>query len=105
MQHKTIFSLSKITKYARYLQISAKLCFDINSAKLMTQRCRKAYFYGKSGSQGEGGVWGVVLLFSFLFWEPCSGWSQLSMNPRPNITSYPVCMEDGGGNGGKSGFG
>ena len=27
--------------------------------------------------------------------------SQLSMNPRPNITSYHVCMEDGGGNGGK----
>ena len=30
---------------------------------------------------------------------------QLSMNPGPNITSYHVCMEDGGGNGGKSGFG
>ena len=28
-----------------------------------------------------------------------------SMNPRPNITSYPVCIEDGGRNGGKSGFG
>ena len=28
-----------------------------------------------------------------------------SMNPRPNITSYPVCIEDSGGNGGKSGFG
>ena len=28
-----------------------------------------------------------------------------SMNPRPNMISYPVCIEDGGGNGGKSGFG
>ena len=27
--------------------------------------------------------------------------AQLSMNPQPNITSYHVCMEDGGGNGGK----
>ena len=27
------------------------------------------------------------------------------MNPRPNITSYPVCIEEGGGNVGKSGFG
>ena len=30
--------------------------------------------------------------------------SQRSMNPRPNINSYYVCIEDGGGNGGKSGF-
>ena len=28
-----------------------------------------------------------------------------SMNPRPNIPSYPVCIEDRGGNGGKLGFG
>ena len=27
--------------------------------------------------------------------------SLLSMNPQPNITSYHVCMEDGGENGGK----
>ena len=26
------------------------------------------------------------------------------MNHRPNITSYYVCIEDGGRNGGKSGF-
>ena len=31
--------------------------------------------------------------------------SQLSMNPRPNTTGYHVCMEDGGGNSGKFGFG
>ena len=33
-----------------------------------------------------------------------SAMTQRSMNHRPNITSYQVCMEDGGGNGGKSGF-
>ena len=27
--------------------------------------------------------------------------AQLSMNPRPNITSNQVCKEDGGGKGGK----
>ena len=32
-------------------------------------------------------------------------WAQRSMNLRPNITSYPVYIEDGGGNGGESGFG
>ena len=26
------------------------------------------------------------------------------MNPQPNISTYPVCIEDGGGKGGKSGF-
>ena len=31
--------------------------------------------------------------------------SMLSSNPRPNITSYHVCMEAGDGNGGKLGFG
>ena len=25
------------------------------------------------------------------------------MNPRPDIASYPVCIEDSGGNGGKLG--
>ena len=30
--------------------------------------------------------------------------TQRFIHPRPNITSYQVCMEDGGGNGGKSGF-
>ena len=30
--------------------------------------------------------------------------SQLSMNPGPNITSYQVCMEDGGGKKGKIGM-
>ena len=29
---------------------------------------------------------------------------KMGQNPRPNITRYQVCMEDGGGNGGKSGF-
>ena len=31
--------------------------------------------------------------------------TQLSMNPRPNITSYNVCMEDGGAIGQKLGCG
>ena len=31
--------------------------------------------------------------------------SHRSVNLWPNITSYPVCIEDGGGNGGKLGFG
>ena len=39
------------------------------------------------------------------FKTPLSYTTLRSMNPRPNITSYPVCIEDGGGNGGKSGFG
>ena len=34
-----------------------------------------------------------------------NGTTLRSMNPPPNITSFPVCKEDGGGNGGKSGFG
>ena len=31
--------------------------------------------------------------------------ARLSMNHLPNITSYHICMEDGGGNGGKLGCG
>ena len=43
------------------------------------------------------------LYYNFVFGYFCM--PQLSMNPRPNITIYHVCMEDGSGNSGKLGFG
>ena len=44
--------------------------------------------------------------FYQLFMRDLFTWiTQLSMNPRSNYINYHVCMEDGGGNGGKLGYG
>ena len=42
---------------------------------------------------------GLVLVFQYVNKEGNVDTSQLSMNPRPNITNYHVCIKDGGGKG------